>query len=182
MIREEKEKVVQELNRVFTRAKGIYLTDFTGINVDTINGLRRLFRREKSEYLVVKNTLARLSLEGLALDELQPFLNEPTGLAFSFEDALLPGKIIEKFQKETELLQIKAAVIDGTVYDRSAAEKIIKLPSREALIAKMLGSLNSPITGLVMVLNGVIGKLVYVLAAFYEKKEKEGGAEKGEEQ
>jgi len=172
MIREDKEKVVEELNKLFSEAKGIYLTDFTGINVETINELRRQFRKENIDYRVVKNTLTRLSIQGLPLGDLQPYLAGPTGLVTSFDDALLPGKVIENFQRKTELLPIKAAVIDGTVYDRSATEKIIRLPSRDELVAKLLGSLNSPLAGIVIVLGGVLRNLVGVLDAIRNQKEK----------
>ena len=172
MIREDKEKVVEELNRLFSEAKGIYLTDFTGIDVETTNELRRQFRKENINYRVVKNTLTRLAIQGLPLGDLQPYLTGPTGLIMSFENALLPGKVIENFQKKTELLPIKAAVIDGTVYDRSETEKIIKLPSRDELVAKLLGSLNLPLTGIVVVLSGLLRNLVGIIDAIREQKEK----------
>lgn len=172
MIRKDKEKVVEELNKLFSEAKGIYLTDFTGINVETVNELRRQFRKENINYRIVKNTLTRLSIQGLPLDDLQPYLTGPTGLVMSFEDALLPGKVIESFQKKTALLPIKAAVIDGTVYDRASTEKIIKLPSRDELVAKLLGTLNSPLTGIVIVLSSILSNLVGVLDAIRDKKEK----------
>jgi len=182
MIREDKEKVVVELNKLFSEAKGVYLTDFTGINVETINKLRRHFRKENIDYRIVKNTLTRLAIKGLPLDQLQPYLTGCTGLVMSFEDALLPGKVIEDFQKKTDLLPIKAAVIDGTVYNRAETEKIIKLPPREVLIAKMLGSLMSPLSGIVIILNGILRNLVGVIDAVRVQKEKAGSDVKIKEQ
>lgn len=177
MNREEKEKIVADLNKIFAEAKGVYLTDFSGINVDTINDLRRQFRQENIDYRVVKNTLTRLAIKNLPLEDLRPFLDGPTGIAFSYEDPLLPGKLIEKFHKETDLMPIKAALIEGLVYGKALAEKIANLPSRDTLIAQLLGSLQSPILGLAMVLNGLLRNLVGVLEAIKRKQEAGEGQE-----
>lgn len=175
MFKEEKEKIVADLTKIFAEAKGVYLTDFSGINVDTINDLRRQFRQENIDYRVVKNTLTRLSIKDLPLEDLRPFLDGPTGIAFSYEDPLLPGKLIEKFHKETNLMPIKAALIEGSVYDKDMAEKIVNLPSRDTLIAQLLGTLQSPISGLAMVLSGLLRNLVGVLDAIKQKQEEGEG-------
>ena len=176
MIRDEKEKRVAELNKVFLEAKGIYLTDFTGIDVKTINELRQEFKKDNINYQVVKNTITLLSIKDLPYNQLHPHLNGPTGLAYSYNNALLPGKVIDSFQKKTDLLPIKAAIIEGTVYEQEEAHKIIKLPPREELLAKMLGSLNTPISGFVGVLHGMIRNFVGVLDAIRIEKEKSEGA------
>lgn len=178
MTREEKEKAVAELSKIFTEAKGVYLTDFSGINVDTINELRSKFRENNINYKIVKNTLTRLSIKDLPLDDLRPYLDGPTALAFSYDDALIPGKLIDEFHKKTELMPIKAALIDGTVYDQSMTLKIVNLPTRDELIARMLCTLNSPISGLVIVMSGIVRNLVGVLDAVRSKKENEGGGDK----
>jgi len=180
MLKNEKETVVEELQKVFSEAKGVYLTDFTGINVRMVNELRKNFRDGNVEYRVIKNTLARRSLQGGSLDGLLQYLNGPTALAYSNEDSLAPVKIIDKFQKETKLLLIKAAVVDGVIFDQEDMEKIVKLPSRKELLARLLGSLNSPVTGLVGVLSGVLRNLVGVLSAVKDKKE-QGGESSGVE-
>ena len=102
-------------------------------------------------------------------------LNGPTALAYSFEDSVLPAKIINKFYKETDLLSIKAGIVEGTYFDKDDVAKIVALPSRDEILAKMLGSLNSPITGLVSVLSGLMRNLVGVLAAVKDKTEEESG-------
>lgn len=180
MTREEKEQEVAEISKIFAEAKCVYLTDFTGINVDTINKLRGEFRENNINYRIVKNTLTRLSIKDLPLDGLLAHLDGPTALAFSFEDALTPGKVISKFNKKTDLMPIKAALIDGEVYDQSMTMKIVSLPTRDELISKMLSTLNSPITGLVRVMNGVLQNLVGVLDAVRVKKESESGEDKHE--
>ncbi|MFC1514242.1 50S ribosomal protein L10 [candidate division KSB1 bacterium] len=174
MLREEKTQVVEELHKVFSEAKGVYLTDFTGIDVDTINKLRTQFKENDINYRIVKNTLTILSIKDLSLDDLQKYLIGPTAIAYSYNDAMLPGKVIEGFQKKTSLLPLKAAIVEGIIYDKAGAEKIITLPSRDELIAKMLGSLNSPISGLVMTLSGILRNFVGVLSAIRDKKEETG--------
>ena len=178
MTREEKKEAIAVISKIFTEAKGVYLTDFSGINVDTINDLRIEFRENNINYKIVKNTLTRLSIKDLSLDDLRPYLDGPTALAYSYDDALIPGKLIDKFHKKTELMPIKAALIDGTVYDQSMTLKIVNLPTRDELIARMLSTLNSPISGLVMVMNGILRNLVGVLDAVRSKKEAESGGDK----
>ncbi len=177
MLKKDKEKVVEELHKVFAEAKGVYLADFTGINVEIVNDLRKKFRENNVEYRVVKNTLAQRSLEGGSFGELLQHLNGPTALAYSFEDSVVPAKIIDKFHKETDLLSIKAGVVEGVIIDKDDVAKIVVLPSRDELLTKMLGTLNSPITGLVGVLSGLIRNLVGVLAAVKNKIEKESGSQ-----
>lgn len=176
MIREEKERTVAELHQIFSDAKGIYLTDFTGIDVSLINELRGQFRQNEVIYRVIKNTLALRSIEGLDFEALNKHLNGPTGIAYSTNDALVPGRVINEFQKKNDRLPLKAIIVEGVIYEEEEAKKIIKLPSKEALLAKMLGSLNSPITGFVMVLRGLLRNLANVLDQIREQKKKDGGA------
>ncbi|MFC1562266.1 50S ribosomal protein L10 [candidate division KSB1 bacterium] len=175
MIKEEKEKNVEELQKVFAEAKGVYLTDFTGIDVQMINDLRSEFRKDNVNYRVVKNTLTLRSLEGAGFDDLKVHLVGPTALAFSYEDPLAPGKLIENFYKKNQKLELKAALIDGIVYDKDTTKKIVALPPKDQLIAKLLGTLNSPVSGLVYLLNGMLVGLVNVLSRIKETKEEQGG-------
>ncbi len=175
MIKSEKEKAVEELQKVFAEAKGVYLADFTGIDVESINALRGQFRDANVNYRVIKNTLARLSIKDLNYDDLLPFFNGPTAIAYSYEDELNPGKVIEGFYKKTEKMSLKAAIVDGTVYDEATAKEIIKLPPKDQLQAIFLGTLKSPIRGFASVLNGILRNFVGVLDAMRDKMEKEGG-------
>ena len=175
MIREDKEKAVAELHKVFTEAKGIYLSDFTGVTVELVNELRRQLSKENVHYRVIKNTLALRSIQGLPIQHLESYLTGPTGIAYSFDDPFLPGKALKAFQKKTDLMPLKAAVVEGMVYDSAAAEKVLSLPSKEELIVKLLGTLNVPISGLVHVLYEILRNCVCVLDAIREKKQHEGG-------
>lgn len=175
MKKADKEIVIGELQKIFTEAKGVYLADFTGVDVESVNDLRQKFRDGNIEYRVVKNTLAKRSLEGLSYDELLPYLNGPTAIAYSYDDEIGPGKVMSDFHKETEKMVLKAAIVDGTFYDEEAVSEIVKLPSRDVLLTRLLGSMNSPITGFVGVLNGVLRNFVGVLDALREKMENEGG-------
>ncbi|MFC1477076.1 50S ribosomal protein L10 [candidate division KSB1 bacterium] len=174
MIREDKEKNVIELQKVFEEAKSVYFADFTGIDVQMINDLRRQFNKENVTYRVVKNTLTRRSIEGRGFDGLMPYLIGPTAIAYSFDDPVAPGKLIEEFYKKNDKLELKAALIDGEIYDHETAIKIVRLPSKEQLIAQLLGTLNSPITGLVYVLSGVVRNVVSVIDQIRQKQETDG--------
>jgi len=182
MIREEKEKSVEELRKVFSEAKALYLTDFTGINVEMISDLRRQFRKENVEYRVVKNTLTRRSIDGMEYNDLMEYLVGPTAIAYSYDDPLAAGKLIDEFNKKNKKLELKAAIIEGEVYDRETAIKIAKLPPKEVLIAKLLGTLISPVSGLVYTLNGIIRNAVSVLDQIRDLKEKQGDAPAAEQE
>jgi len=181
MIKEEKAKTVENLQKIFSKAKGVYLADFSGINVQMINKLRQQFKNENVTYRIVKNTLTRRSIEGLNYDDLLPYLEGPTALAFSYYDAIAPGKLIEDFFKKNKKLEMKAAIIDGKIYNKDMARKIVELPPKDILIAQLLGTLNSPIFGLVNTLNGVIRKFANVVDQIRELKEKQGDTQSAAE-
>ena len=118
----------------------------------------------------MKNTMIRRAVDALGMEGLEPVLEGPTAVAFGMEDAVAPAKIISDFIKETEKTEIKAGVLEGKVVDVAAVKALASLPSREVLLAKVLGSMNAPITGFVTALSGNIRNLLYVLNAIGEKK------------
>ncbi|MDZ7374823.1 MAG: 50S ribosomal protein L10 [candidate division KSB1 bacterium] len=168
----KKVEEVEFLTENIRQAKGIYLTDFTGMTVEEMNELRARLRQEKILYRVVKNTLTRIALERAGFPgQLDSYLEGPTALAFGFDDPVTPARVLRDFARQRPKLRFKASLVDGRVFGAEETEKLADLPPRNELLARLLGQLNAPITGLVWTLHGSLAKLVYVLQAIKEKKE-----------
>ena len=167
----EKIKRVEEISKVMSQAKSIFMTDFSGLSVEQISRLRRELKKEDVTFLVVKNSLARISAKESGFEKMIPFLNGPTGLALAFKDPVSPIRVISDFQRETEKPTIKAAILDGELLGREAAEELRTIPSREILLGQVLSGLVSPISGMVGVLGALLGNLVRTLDAVRAKKE-----------
>ena len=171
MNRSEKEAIVEEVAEKVSRATAMYFADFTGLTVGEASELRREFRKAGIEYTVVKNTLAKKALERVTgYDRVLDKLVGPTGIAFSYDDAVAPAKIIKKFGEKSGKLKLKAAVLEKQVFDGSQLDELSKLPSRAELMAGVLGSIQAPISGIVGVLGAVARDLVNVIDAIEKKK------------
>jgi large subunit ribosomal protein L10 len=168
-----KQAIVAELKEKLTGAKGAVLVNYRGLTVAQDTKLRRQLREAGVEYRVVKNTMTRIAAQEAGLEGLDVYLEGPTAMAISATDPVAPAKIIIDFVKEHKLqaLEVKAGLVEGNVIDEKGVKALASLPSREVLIAKMLGSMQSPITGLVNVLQGSIRNLVYALDAVRQQKE-----------
>jgi large subunit ribosomal protein L10 len=174
MPRPEKVAAVESLSEIFKTARSVVLNDFTGLDVEKITELRKRCREAGVEYRVVKNTLARRGIQGTPAEVLEPFLDGPTALAFSRESENIPAKVLLEFAKENEAPRFKAAVVDGKLLEAQDVEALAKLPTREELLAKILGGIQAPASNLVFVLQGTVRKLLYALEAIREKKAAEG--------
>jgi large subunit ribosomal protein L10 len=171
----ERTKKIEDLQNAFSAAKGIYLTDINKLTVEKITQLRGEFRKNGVQYMVVKNTLARIALERCGKKDLTQFLTGPVGVAFCNTEGTVPAKIIRDFHKNNkELLKVKALVVDGTLYDGVQSDKLADIPSREVLLSQLLGCLKAPTANLAGVLAGIISKLAATVDAVREKKEKAG--------
>lgn len=171
----EKKAVVTELTEQLKSAKGVVLTSYKGLTVAQDTELRRELRDAGVSYHVVKNTMMHLAADAAGMNEIDEHLAGTTAFAFSAEDAVAPAKVICGFIKknkldESELLTVKVGAVEGQVVGVKEVKALAELPSREELIAKMLGSMNAPISNTVGVLQGVIRKAVYVLEAIREQK------------
>jgi len=165
---------VELLTEKIEQAKGIFLTDFTGLTVEEMTDLRARLRKENIMYRVTKNTLMKRALEKAGHSgKLDSYLEGPTGLAFGFEDPVSPAKILKTFAKEKQKLKLKASLIEGQVFGAEETERLAELPSKQELQAQLLAVLNAPATQLVRALTGNMTKLLYALQALKEKKEKE---------
>ena len=167
----QKVEIVEELSKKISEAKSVFLTDFTGLNVQEISELRRSLKGASVEYQVVKNTLARLSVKSAGYDDLLEFLDGPTALAFGTDDPAAPARIMKEFRKSNEKLKFKACLFDGVLLGVDRIDEIANLPTKEVLLARLLGSLNSPLTNLVCSLNGILTQLVTVIDAVKKQTE-----------
>lgn len=167
----KKQAVVKELVEKLSQAKGAVIINYRGITVSQDTKLRRKLREAGVEYHVVKNTMTRLAAHELGITGLDTYLEGPSAIAVSTVDPVAPAKIISEFAKELKIIEIKAGLLEDKVIDADEVKELANLPSREVLLAKLLGTLNAPITGFVNVLAGNIRNLVYVLEAVRKQKE-----------
>lgn len=167
----EKQATVAALKDRIANAQGGVLVDYKGINVANDTTLRRKMREAGIEYTVVKNTLLNFAIQDTELSGLSEVLSGTTALATSADDMIAPAKILKEFaDKSNGTFTIKAGFAEGKTLDEKGVKQLASLPSREELIAKMLGSMNAPISGLVNVLNGNLRGLVVALNAIAEKQ------------
>lgn len=170
-IREQKAQIVEELKGKFTKASSAILVDYKGLNVQEATELRSSFREAGVDYKVYKNTLTEIAVKEVGLEELIPFLEGPTAIAFSEDDPVAPAKILTEAIRKYRKIEFKTGVVDGKVIDVDGIKALADLPSREELLAKLLGSMNAPIANLVGVLTGPVRALTYALNAIKEQKE-----------
>jgi len=169
--REKKEQVVAELHDKLKRASATILTDFKGMTVSEMDQLRDALAAEQIEYQVVKNTLLRLASRETDAAVLTPLLKDTNAVAIGYTDPSIPAKVLKKFNKTNEKLKIKGGALGSRLLDLNQVSALAELPSREELLAKLLGTLNALPTGLVTVLSGVPRAFVSVLAAIKDQKE-----------
>lgn len=171
MNRSDKEAIVAEVAERAARATAMYFADFTGLTVEEATQLRSEFRKAGVEYRVVKNTLAKKALEQVTgYDRVFEKLVGPTGIAFSYDDAVAPARIIKKFSDKSGKLKLKAAVLEKQVFDGSQLDELSKLPTRAELMAGIIGTIHAPISGIVGAIGAVMRDLVNVIDAIEKKK------------
>ena len=153
---EQKKQVVAELVEKLKAAQAGVLVDYRGLTVEEDTNLRAKLREAGVEYKVVKNTLTRFAAKEVGYDELDEMLNGPTSLAMSETDPVAPAKVIAEFAKTNDKIEIKAGFLDGKVISIDEVKTLADTPSREVLIAKIMGSMNAPISKLVRTLQALV--------------------------
>jgi large subunit ribosomal protein L10 len=171
LIRNEKEKIVAELHEDLKKSKVVILTDYQGLDVSTINSLRRKLRDAGVEYKVAKNTLIKRASDDTDAGLIKDYFKGPSALALSYDDPVAPAKVLVDFSKENDNLEIKIGVMEGKVIDLDAIKALSALPSREALLGQLLSVMNGVPTALVRALNDVPVKMLNVLQAIRDQKE-----------
>ena len=155
---ELKAPIVDEIKGYVADAKSAVLVDYRGLTVEQDTILRRQMREAGVVYKVYKNTMLHLAFDGTDYAQLDQHLEGPTAIAFGIEDETAPARILNDFAKEANTLQFNGAVVDGTYYDEAGVKVLATIPSKEVLISKLLGSLQSPITNLARVLKQIAEK------------------------
>ncbi len=168
---DEKKKIVDELKDKFSKSKVVIVTDYKGLDVTTINSLRRELRESQVEYRVVKNTLLIRAAENTDLAMIKDNFKGPSAIAISYEDPVAPAKVLTDFAKDHEQLDIKAAVMEGRALGLEAIKALSKLPSREEIVGQLLSVMTGVPTGLVRALSDVPRRLLNVLGAVKNQKE-----------
>ena len=169
--REQKATEVSELNEQIGKASNAFLIDFKGITVPQVTELRKQVRQTNSGYVVVKNTLALIALKDSPIINMKEQFTGPTAIAFNATDAVVLAKALTKFAKDVPAVHFKGALLNGQVVSASEIQNIANLPSREELVAKLLYLLQSPIRGLVTVLQANIRSLAVVIDQIAKQKE-----------
>ncbi|WP_343207825.1 50S ribosomal protein L10 [Anaerolentibacter hominis] len=155
---ELKKPVVDEIKGQVENATAAVLVDYRGLTVEEDTKLRKQLREAGVVYKVYKNTMLHLAFEGTVFEALDKDLDGPTAVAFGIEDATAPARILNKASKEMPNLEFKAAVVEGVYYDAAGVKQVADIPSRDVLISKLLGSLQSPITNMARVLKQIAEK------------------------
>ena len=156
---EAKKGVVADIRQKFEKAQSAVLVDYRGLNVAEDTELRNQLRKAGVEYAVLKNTMINLAVKDMGVDEMKAHLEGPTAVAFGMEDAVAPAKVLSEFIKKTKKMNIKCGVVDGAYIDEKGVEALANTPSREVLIARIMGSMMSSVS-----------KFVYCVEAIRKKQ------------
>lgn len=155
---ELKKPVVEEIAAGIKDAQSVVLVDYRGLTVEQDTQLRRNLREAGVTYKVYKNTMMNFAFKGTDCEGLSQYLEGPSAMAYSSTDATAPARVLAQFAKTADKLEIKAGVVEGVVYDAQGIDSIASIPSREVLLSRLLGSMQSPITNLARVLNQLAEK------------------------
>ena len=155
---ELKQPIVQEISEHVKDAQSVVIVDYRGLTVAEDTELRKQLREAGVTYKVYKNTLMNFAFKNTEFESLAPVLEGPSAIAISTTDATAPARVLSKFAKNAPALEIKAGVVEGTFYDADGMKAIAAVPSREELLSKFLGSIQSPISNFARVLNQIAEK------------------------
>ena len=165
-----KEDKVSLIKEKIEKAQVAIVTEYKGYTVEEITNLRRSLQKEDGDYMVTKNTLAKIALKGTPYEILSDSLKGPIAIAFGYNDQVAPAKALSKFIKDTKKGEILAAAMDGKLLSAAEAKALANLPSKAEIYAKMLGCINSPASGIANSVNAVMSSLVRAVAAVRDQK------------
>ena len=153
-----KKPIVDEISASIKDAQSVVLVDYRGLTVEQDTQLRRKLREAGITYKVYKNTFMKFAFKGTDCEALTQYLEGPSAIAISNDDATAPARVLAEFAKTADKLEIKAGIVEGTVYDAKGMASIAMIPSRDVLISRLLGSMQSPITNFARVMNQLAEK------------------------
>ena len=155
---ELKKPIVDEIAAAVKGAQSVVLVDYRGLTVEQDTQLRKQLREAGITYKVYKNTMMNFAFKGTDCEALLPYLERPSAVAISTEDATAPARVLCKFAKTADALEVKGGIVEGIAYDADGIKEVAKIPSREELLSKLLGSIQSPITNFARVMNQLAEK------------------------
>jgi large subunit ribosomal protein L10 len=155
---EMKKAIVEEIADKFSRSTSAILYDYRGLTVEEVTELRKQFREAGVDYKVYKNTLVKRALEQAGIKGLTDLMEGPNAIAFSYDDPITPAKIGSEFAKTHKELELKAGIVEGEFFNETKVKELADIPTREALIAKLLGSLKAPVSNFAYLLQAIIEK------------------------
>lgn len=170
MNKAQKSALVNEFNDRFTRAAAVFLADYRGIKMGGMTELRRSLRESSIEFKIIKNTLARIAMKGTPVEALEEHFKDTVAIAFSYDDPAAAAKALTEFAKKEPNLKLIAASVENKVLGLVEIKALAALPSRDELLAMLVGTMGAVTTGFVRVLSGVQLKLIYALKAVAEAK------------
>ncbi len=169
----QKEAILKDTRQRLADVRGIYLADFSGMTVQSLSLLRKRCREQGVQFRVIKNTLLKRAFNERGIKELDEHLVGPTGLVFSPGNEMAPAKILADFAKEFEKPRLKAAVVDGRLYDPKAIGLLAALPSREVLLSQLLGTFVAPMTTFLGAVNALLATPANMADALAREKSKD---------
>ena len=155
---ELKQPIVEEISAKIKDAQSVVLVDYRGLTVEQDTNLRKQLREAGITYKVYKNTMMNFAFKGTDCESLTPYLEGPSAIAISATDATAPARILCKFAKDANKLEIKAGIVEGMAYDAAGIAEIAKIPSREELLSRLFGSMQSPVANFARVMNQLAEK------------------------
>ena len=153
-----KSQVVAEIVEKLQKSSSTIVVDYKGLTVEEVTELRKKMREAGVEYKVYKNSLVTRAANELGLGDVVQYLEGPVSIAFGYEDATAPARVLNNFAKDHKKLELKAGIVDGIVYDKTGVEKLATIPSKEVLIAKLLGSFKAPLSNFAYLINAIKDK------------------------
>ncbi len=171
MEKSEKRAMVEYLSTQFSKAQAAFMTDYRGLDVEKLSGLRNKLEEQGAEYRVVKNTLARIAAKGTIVEVCSEYLQGTNAMALVYEDPAAVAKVLVDFAKQEDALKVKGGVLGDSLLSTADIVHLASLPSKDVLRAQVLGTMNAVPGGLVNVLSGVLRSFVQVLSAIQEAKE-----------
>lgn len=164
MDKNQKVESIAQIKSLIEKSSGMYLVDYSGVNVEDINQLRRGFLKEGVTYKVFKNTLLKRALNEIGgYDKFEPLLEGMTGVAFTGENFIAPAKIIKNYFKEKKKFSFKGSYIESQFYDADKLDVLASMPTKEEVMASIVGSIAAPASGIVGAINAVMRDLVNVI-------------------
>ena len=155
---ELKSQVVSEIVEKLEKSSSAIVVDYKVLTVEEVTELRKKMREAGVEYKVYKNSLVTRAANELGLGDVVQYLEGPVSIAFGYEDATAPARVLNNFAKDHKKLELKAGIVDGIVYDKAGVEKLATIPSKEVLIAKLLGSFKAPLSNFAYLINAIKDK------------------------